>query len=64
MKPIHKALEKKKTKPVKKSFIERLEAHKTKARSFDDGTWEPSKKGETFIQSLEKHKESSFDEFR
>lgn len=44
------------TKKTKASFIDRLEAHKREAASFDDGTWKPSKKGETFIQALERHK--------
>lgn len=43
-------------KKSKKSFIERLEAHKAEAASFDNGTWKPSKKGESFIQALERHK--------
>ena len=41
---------------AKGGFIKKLEAHKAKGRSFDDGTWKPSKKGETFIQALERHK--------
>lgn len=38
------------------SFIDRLEAHKAEARSFDNGTWKPKRKGQTFIQALEEHK--------
>ncbi len=40
----------------KGSFMKALDAHKAKGASFDNGTWKPSYKGETFIQSLEKHK--------
>jgi hypothetical protein len=40
----------------KKSFIDELEAHKAEARSFDDGTWKPKKKGQSFIDALEAHK--------
>lgn len=40
----------------KGGFIERLEAHKREAESFDNGTWKPSKKGESFIEALERHK--------
>lgn len=43
-------------KPDKGSFIDRLEAHKREAASFDNGTWKPSKKGESFIDALERHK--------
>lgn len=43
-------------KPDKGSFIDRLEAHKREAASFDNGTWKPSKKGESFINALERHK--------
>lgn len=38
------------------SFTTRLEAHKAEGKSFDDGTWKPKKKGESFIQALERHK--------
>jgi hypothetical protein len=47
---------KKIAKKMKPSFIEKLEEHKREARSFDDGTWKPSRKGQTFIQALEEHK--------
>lgn len=40
----------------KGGFIERLEAHKKEAQSFDNGTWKPKRKGQTFIQALEEHK--------
>lgn len=40
----------------KGSFIEKLEAHKREAASFDNGTWKPKKKGESFIDALERHK--------
>jgi len=40
----------------KGGFIEKLEKHKAEGASFDNGTWKPSKKGESFIQALERHK--------
>lgn len=50
------AKKKKMAKKMKQSFIERLEAHKAEGASFDNGTWRPSRKGQTFIQALEEHK--------
>ena len=41
------------------SFIKKLEAHKAKERSFDDGTWKPKRKGQSFIEALEEHKRDS-----
>ena len=46
------------------SFIDRLEAHKAEGQSFDNGTWKPKYKGQTFIQALEEHKRKSAGEFR
>jgi hypothetical protein len=51
--PKHKVLRKMASKG---GFIERLEAHKKEAQSFDNGTWKPKRKGQTFIQALEEHK--------
>lgn len=48
----------------KGGFIERLEAHKAEGNSFDNGTWKPTRKGESFIQALERHKAADNDEFR
>lgn len=47
---------KKLAKKMKRSFIERLEAHKAERESFDNGTWRPKRKGQTFIEALEEHK--------
>lgn len=48
----------------KGSFIEELEAHKARGASFDNGTWKPAHKGQTFIQALEAHKADSAGRFR
>lgn len=37
-------------------FIKKLEHQKTKRASFDNGTWKPSHKGETFEQALDRSK--------
>lgn len=50
-----------KTKAIKKKSglginIAHIEKQKKDQEMFDRGGWKPSKKGETFIQALEKHK--------
>ena len=40
----------------KESFITRLEKHKAEGRSFDNGTWKPAYKGQSFIDALNSHK--------
>ncbi len=38
------------------SFTKQLEDHKAEGASFDNGTWKPKYKGQSFIQALEEHK--------
>jgi hypothetical protein len=43
-------------KDTRDPFMKALDAHKAEGASFDNGTWRPKRKGQSFIEALEAHK--------